>query len=166
MTKDIVVGLDDSASAWAALTWAASHARATGARLRAIHVLGAAEARELYALPVMGPYVYPDDAELDPIWTATGRRVFTRLQPEPSWTLRFGVGHPGQVLLDASQDAELLVLGTREHRGLGRLINGSVSHYCINHATCPVLAVPSSVPDVVASPAGATTEQHHAVAGR
>ena len=144
MTKDIVVGIDESPSAWAALTWAASHARATGARLRAIHVLEAREARELYEIAVLGTHVYPDTDDLDPAWTERGRRVFAEIAPEPSWTLQFGQGHPGRIMVDESRDAEMLVVGTGEHRGLGRLVNGSVSHFCVNHAFCPVVAVPAT----------------------
>jgi len=153
MSKDIVVGIDESASAWAALTWAASYARATGARLRAVHVLETREARELYEIPVLGPQVFSDDDELDPAWTQAGRRVFAEIAPEPSWTLQFGQGHPGQIMVDESRNAEMLVVGTREHRGLGRLVNGSVSHFCVNHAFCPVVAVP-----LTASAAPGTTD--------
>jgi hypothetical protein len=39
------------------------------------------------------------------------------------------------------------VVGTREHVGLGRLLVGSISHYCLTHATCPVVAVPAKRPD-------------------
>jgi hypothetical protein len=34
------------------------------------------------------------------------------------------------------------VVGTREHTGWGRVLGGSVSHYCLSHAHCPVVAVP------------------------
>jgi nucleotide-binding universal stress UspA family protein len=37
-----------------------------------------------------------------------------------------------------------LVVGTREHVGLERLVTGSVSHYRLSHAECPVAAVPPS----------------------
>ena len=39
------------------------------------------------------------------------------------------------------------MVGTREHVGLGRLLTGSVSHYCLSHAGCPVVAVPSPPSD-------------------
>ena len=40
MTADeIIVGIDDSPSACAALRWAAAYARSTGTALRAIHVV-------------------------------------------------------------------------------------------------------------------------------
>jgi nucleotide-binding universal stress UspA family protein len=148
MDADIVVGLDDSPSAWAALTWAAGYARSTGARLRAVHVLDRPEAWEAYETPVVSSFVYPDADALDPVWTVRARTVFAKLEPEPTWTLQFAKGHPGQVMVETSRDASLLVLGTREHRGMGRLLNGSVSHYCINHAACPVVAVPTTRPDV------------------
>jgi nucleotide-binding universal stress UspA family protein len=42
-----------------------------------------------------------------------------------------------------SEEADLLVVGTGDHVGLGRLLVGSVSHYCLSHAKCPVVAVPA-----------------------
>jgi nucleotide-binding universal stress UspA family protein len=139
---DIVVGIDDSPSAWAAVTWAASYALRTGDRLRAIHVLERPESWDVYTNVGVPPLVYPDADALDPAWTVRSREMFARLTPEHSWTLQFAQGHPGQVMVDASRDAAVLVLGTREHRGLDRLLNGSVSHYAINHAVCPVVVVP------------------------
>jgi nucleotide-binding universal stress UspA family protein len=38
-------------------------------------------------------------------------------------------------------DAQLLVVGTREHVGLGRLPVGSISPLFLPHASCPVVAV-------------------------
>ena len=38
----------------------------------------------------------------------------------------------------------LLALGAREHTGIGRLLAGSVSHYCLSHSAVPVAAVPAS----------------------
>ena len=55
-------------------------------------------------------------------------------------------GYAGEVLARLSKKAELLVVGTREHVGLGRLLVGSVSHYCLRHAACPVVAVPIHAP--------------------
>ncbi len=144
MQGDIVVGLDDSASARAAATWAASHARSTGAPLRAVHVLERAEAWEAYEAPGSSTVVYPDAGALDPVWTVRARKAFARLDPEPSWSLQFAKGYPAETMVAVSKDASLLVLGAREHRGLGRLVHGSVSHYCIDHATCPVVAVPTA----------------------
>jgi nucleotide-binding universal stress UspA family protein len=144
MTKhEIVVGIDESPSGRHALAWAARQARATGSRLRALHILNWPLARDLYYTnPVVPDYVYPDPEEVEERYRLPSSRVFTEVKPEPSWTLQFGQGHAGRVLVAESADSELLVLGTREHTGIGRLVNGSVGHYCLNHARCPVVGVP------------------------
>lgn len=52
-------------------------------------------------------------------------------------------GHPARVLLDASVDADMLVVGSRGHGGFVGMLLGSVSSYCAEHATCPVLVAHS-----------------------
>jgi nucleotide-binding universal stress UspA family protein len=54
-------------------------------------------------------------------------------------------GEPGQSLVrTASQEGDLLVIGTGKRSRLGRVAHGRVSRYCLAHAACPVLAVPPS----------------------
>ena len=48
-------------------------------------------------------------------------------------------GHPGPALVDASRDADLLVVGSRGHSELAEVILGSVGMHCATHAHCPVL---------------------------
>ena len=140
---NVVVGLDASPAAAEALRWAASYARAVGADLHAVHA-----------------YLWRDrDAVLlptDPSMVGTsGRhpraaqppeeisRLFASVQPEPGWTLKCFAGDPGPVIRSQADDADLLVVGTGDHVGLGRLLVGSVSHQCLTHAKCPVVAVPA-----------------------
>ena len=54
----------------------------------------------------------------------------------------------------------LLVVGTKEHVGISRIVAGSISHYCLSHAQCPVVAVPA-VRDH-----GAKKDHDHAAAER
>ena len=73
--------------------------------------------------------------------------MFEAVSPLPNWILQFASGDTGHILVEQSQDARLLVVGTREHAGLRRLLSGSVSHYCLSHAACPVVAVPAPAVD-------------------
>jgi nucleotide-binding universal stress UspA family protein len=52
-------------------------------------------------------------------------------------------GRPAQVLLDASKDASLLVVGTRGSGAWGRLTLGSTSTEVVHHAHLPVVVVPT-----------------------
>lgn len=53
-------------------------------------------------------------------------------------------GEAGWVLVSvACRPGDLLVLGTGHHGVLVRLVSGRVSRYCLAHACCPVLIVPS-----------------------
>ena len=135
----IVVGLDTSVPSQAALHWAASQARLTGQDLKVVHAVvpwGTYLAAGGYA-PVMLPSDSVQIHQRDLIG-----KLFTEVVPEPNWTLDFVSDDPGPALVGASRSASMLVVGTREHTGWGRVLSGSVSHYCLSHAHCPVVAVP------------------------
>ena len=66
-----------------------------------------------------------------------------------SWTgrsygsvLQFAQGDVGDILVRLSSLADVLVVGTREPVRGRPYLAGSVSHYCISHASCPVVTVP------------------------
>lgn len=135
----IVVGLDTSVPSQAALHWAAAQARLTGQDLKVVHAVfpwGTYLAAGGY-VPVMLPSDSIQIHQRDLIG-----KLFTEMEPEPTWTLDFVSDDPGPALVEASRSASMLVVGTREHTGWGRVLSGSVSHYCLSHAHCPVLAVP------------------------
>ncbi len=60
----------------------------------------------------------------------------------PQVTVRAINGFAAQALIDASADADLVVVGTRGGGGFARLSLGSVSSQVIHHAQCPVVVVP------------------------
>lgn len=56
---------------------------------------------------------------------------------------RIAEGSPGLVLVEASGDADLVVVGTRGRGGFRSLVLGSTSHQVVSHAHCPVVVVPA-----------------------
>jgi nucleotide-binding universal stress UspA family protein len=139
---EIVVGLNESPSAAAALRWATEQSRVTGLPLRVVY------AWQLKALEAAAAGY--GARELWEAMTADARARATRwvldtlggTAAEVRWTLDIVEGPPGSVLVGRSRAARLLVLGTREHTGLRRAVVGSVSHYCLSHAEPPVVGVP------------------------
>ena len=140
--SEIVVGLDVSPASHAALAWAANQARTTGAELRAVHALlvPAAMLASVDWLSVPTSTVGADKAEA--AYRNAVTAMWEMVQPEPSWRLEFYNADAGRLLIAESTHAALLVIGTREHVGWGRILNGSISHFCLSHAICPVVAVP------------------------
>ena len=139
--NELVVGLDDSPSGEAALQWAAAEAVRTGAVVRAVHALGWPFGVE--STKLSGAYRYLSHEEVDEIYRASITRVFDAVHPRPDWILQYARGDAGPVLVHQSEQAIALVIGTPSDVGRGRLIAGSVAHYCLSHANCPVVAVPA-----------------------
>jgi nucleotide-binding universal stress UspA family protein len=158
MRNEIVVGLDDSPSSKAALDWAAQQAKSTGAALRAVHALDWPYGLSSAGFPSPLNPMEVSGEELQASYKQAITDVFNAVSPQPEWILQFATGDAGQVLVDQSQDARLLVVGTREHVGLGRLLTTSVSHYCLSRAACPVVAVPAPSPNRPSEDAEAGTE--------
>ncbi|MHA6799411.1 universal stress protein [Bounagaea algeriensis] len=135
----IVVGVDGSPSAKAALQWAVQQGEWTGARLRAV---AAWEFPAFYSWE--GGPMPPDDFE-EAARTSMNESV-DEIEHEGT---RVAIdrevhhGHAAQVLLDASQaaDVELLVVGSRGHGSFYGALLGSVSQRCAQHAKVPVVIV-------------------------
>jgi nucleotide-binding universal stress UspA family protein len=59
-----------------------------------------------------------------------------------SVTVKAVHGFPVEEPIDASKDADMIVLGSRGAGGFTRLMMGSVADQVAHHAHCPVLIVP------------------------
>ena len=139
--SEIVVGLDVSPASHAALAWAANQARTTGAELRAVHGL-LLPATMLASVGWLSVPTAPIGDRVEDAYRDAVTAVWETVRPEPSWRLEFYNADPSNLLVAQSTHAALLVIGTREHVGWGRILNGSISHFCFSHAMCPVVAVP------------------------
>ena len=52
-------------------------------------------------------------------------------------------GYPAEIIVAASRDAQLVVLGSHGQGGWTASLLGSVSQQCTHHAHCPVLLMRS-----------------------
>ena len=68
-------------------------------------------------------------------------RASVARHPAVAVAYRGVLGHPAAVLMEASAQSLMLVIGSRGRGGFSSLLLGSVSEQCVRHATCPVLVV-------------------------
>jgi nucleotide-binding universal stress UspA family protein len=139
----IVVGIDGSPNSERALDWAMKEAAVRHVPLIAIAVH---EVPKSYwgDIPVVGP---ADEAVLDTLRQAAEKMTHeaeSRLgEAKPaSVEVRAINGFAVKELVDASQDADMIVVGSRGGGGFARALLGSVSSQVLQHATCPVVTVP------------------------
>jgi len=149
----VVVGVDGSAGAKAALRWALAEARLRNSPVRAVHAL---------------PFGYiGDSVEAYPYWGGW-ISSYTSLGVDPNVLHRAaedllegaiadvgteteGIeierqvveGPAAEVLVEAASPGDLLVVGSRGHGGFTGLLLGSVSQQCVHRAQCPVVVVHS-----------------------
>jgi nucleotide-binding universal stress UspA family protein len=138
----IVVGLDDTPTARAALRWAARQARLTGATVHAVHVIDWPIGIEAFGSMEVGEDGLLPEEKVSAPYRRGIRRVFEEASPEPGWQLQFAEGDAGPVLVAESASADLLVIGTRTNPDWTGDVSGPVAHHCLSHMTCPVVAVP------------------------
>lgn len=134
----IVVGVDGSGPSVKALEWAVEQARRTGAKIEAV------QAWEVPTMYGSGMMVLPGGEEFDKsarqsLEAAVNHALGGRMDVEVEH--HTVGGHPAKSLIDMSEGADLLVVGSRGHGGFVGSLIGSVSHYCVNHASCPVVVV-------------------------
>jgi nucleotide-binding universal stress UspA family protein len=138
----IVVGIDGGQPAQAALQWAARLARATQSQLRAVCVLQWPVGFTSGSSGSPGLTLQLPNSAVDGSYLHGMVRVFNEVDPLPDWLFHFAAGDPGEVLVQLADEADLLVIGSREHATAGRALSGGTGHYCLTHSTCPFVTVP------------------------
>ena len=129
----VVVGVDGSAQSVAALHWAARYAAATGAAVRAVF------AWHYPAAAGLPPGVAPEpvqhqteDLERHHLDDAVAQVYPPEARAEVDAQVAYG--HPAEVLIEESKDADLLVVGSRGHGAFSGMLVGSVSMHCVTGA--------------------------------
>ncbi len=157
----IVVGIDGSSAAFEALTWAYRQAVRTG---EGLHLVTTYELDSSHS-PYSPSYAYAPDGrtaahltEAESQWREERhlaaqeraermvRDVLTAVRAaeegDPDVTQEVVAGaRPAEILVERSQHASLLVVGSRGRGGFRGLLLGSVSQQCVHHAGCPVVVV-------------------------
>jgi nucleotide-binding universal stress UspA family protein len=142
-TGTVVVGVDGSPESRAAIEFAMREAMRRQAWLR---VIAAAQLPEYWTI-AYGTADLPSPEEVIADTKRLARQTLDEVvsaNPELA-AVEFDIeaiaGPPGPVLVDASDGADLLVLGHRGRGAVRSALLGSVGLHCVLHATCPVTVV-------------------------
>ncbi|GAA4790706.1 universal stress protein [Actinomycetospora chlora] len=142
----VVVGVDDSAAARAALASAMRSAALRGARLLVLSVYEPPEWRlgPAFMVPL------PSRAEIESSLLERARALVGDVAYElgaeglarPEITVEARPGRAAETLVEAARGADELVVGHRGRGAVSAALLGSVGWGCVLHAPCPVRVVP------------------------
>jgi nucleotide-binding universal stress UspA family protein len=135
----IVVGVDGSRPSAAAVAWATEMAKSFSTEVVLVHARPFGT-EVLQDVPPLGLVDWGKDCrkKLNTIWSQPVR------QAGVPFRLRLVHHSAGMALLQAASEvgADLIVVGARHHRH-GHRATGTLSHYLVGRAPCPVVAVPA-----------------------
>ncbi|MEP7089264.1 MAG: universal stress protein [Nocardioidaceae bacterium] len=147
-TGSVVVGIDGSVSSDAALEWAAHYAGERRRPLVVVHGAGDVRTHTEFV-----------DAETESRVLLAGalrvtdhaRGVLEQEAPGLDMQVLSPLEDPRDTLVELSERASMVVVGTRGLGPVKALLLGSVSTALVSHATCPVAVVrpPAGSPDVI-----------------
>ncbi len=134
----VVVGYDGSDPSRVAVDWAAEEARLRGRGLTIVHaLLPSVTSGSLGAGIGPGPDII---GALESQAHEQVEALAAQLQPLDVQTV-VAIGGASGVLLEASETADVVVVGSRGHGGFASLILGSVAAQVAAHAFCPVVTI-------------------------
>ena len=141
MGTGIVVGYDGSEHSSIAVDWAAAEAASRGVML----TLAAATAVPLEGMRFGGSLLSPDaiDDLLERLQEATQARADEARTAHPGLDIgvKVALGSPASVLVEASANADMVVVGSRGMGGFRGLLVGSVGVQVASNAACPAVVV-------------------------
>ena len=151
--RRVVVGVDRSPEAEAALELARPLAAAAGAQLTAVAVVDdrlpatVAPAGMAVELVQWDDLVGAHREQAERLLAELGERI-------PGLATELRVGEPAEELAAAAEHADLLVIGSRRWGPLSRLVIGSTGEELVREAPCSLLLVPRPAEEAAADPAG------------
>ena len=134
---DVVVGFDGSPHARTALRWTLTHLRRS-AKVIAVRVF---TSESVVGDPLsQSPEISEGNARRE-LEEGVGK-VLSDFPAHAAVELLVVSGDPRAALRTASADADLLVVGSRGHGVVDRLLLGSVANALVHHPTIPTIVVP------------------------
>jgi nucleotide-binding universal stress UspA family protein len=146
MMARILVATDGSEGADRAVDYAAQRAKAEGAELLIVNVIGG------YGLPdtVTRAFAQAQQAWLEELLQSLSAQMLTRARERAQKAgvgtilLESRSGDPAQTIIDIAQEkaADIIIVGKRGTGRIAGLLLGSVSQKLVSLALCPVTVVP------------------------
>jgi nucleotide-binding universal stress UspA family protein len=143
-TPHVVVGVDGSTGSLTALQFAFDEAKR---RAIGLLVVSAYDLPEVWSITYGLPVACTEDEIRDNVLQNTRRVVTETLDDQlsadgaPKVDVQARGGGAAHVLVSAAASSPLLVVGSRGLGGFRRMLLGSVSLQCVQHAPCPVTVV-------------------------
>src|ERR1700754_3099535 len=137
---ELIVGVDGSGASYAAVGWAAHEAAIRRLQIRLIYVV---------APTLISSMEAPNDT-ITQEQEVNARQVLDRArviaedrtgEARPKVHVELRYAGVLATLVDASRDAQMMVVGTRGLDQFGRHILGSISSGLLHHAHCPVAVI-------------------------
>jgi nucleotide-binding universal stress UspA family protein len=139
-SRPVVVGLDRSPQCWAAVDYAAAMAARRGVPLLVVHAYEPSQ----YAVRSTVGMTRDTDGVLRNVaerLVADVEDIVRSAHPDLEVRKRLEPGSAAEQLLEESQHATAVVLGSRGTGGFADLLVGSTTLHVAAHAECPVVAV-------------------------
>lgn len=135
MAKPVLVGVDGTPNSVPAIELAFSEASRRKVELIALHTWSDASGIEL---PLPG---WAEIRQAEEVLLAEALAGYRERYPEVSVQRIVKVDRPARALLDVSDRAQLLVVGSHGRGGFATMMLGSVSNSLLHSAACPMIVV-------------------------